>query len=168
MWTLRGGHAEARVALVGDEQHAAGVRADEVRAGDAGLGLHVFFPQEHAGAAGDGFRIVVVIGGDALALEGAGDFAAVLVDDRLDDVGRDVVVELDDELAEVGFEALDAVFDQEWIEVDFLGGHRLRLGEPGDAVARRMERIVCLASSPVAAKWTFTPRETSACSALAR
>ena len=94
-----------------------------------------FAAEENAGAAGDGFRIVVVIGGDALAQEGAGDFAAVLVDDRLDDVGRDVVVELDDELAEVGLEALDAVFDEERIEVDFLGGHRLGLGQAGDAVA---------------------------------
>jgi hypothetical protein len=46
-----------------------------------------------------------------------------------------VVVELDDELAEVGLQALDAVIYQERIEVDFLGGHRLRLGEPRDAVA---------------------------------
>ena len=135
MWTGDGSHAEARVALVGDEHEAAGVGADEVRAGDAGLRLHVFLPEIDAGAAGDGFRIVVVIGGDAFALEGPGDFAAVLVDDRLDDVRGLVAVELDDELAEVGLQALDAVFDQERIEVDFLGRHRLGLGELRDAVA---------------------------------
>ena len=130
-----GSHAEAGVALVGDEHDAAGIGADEIAAGDAGLRLHVFLPQIDAGAAGDRFRIVVVIGGDALAQEGLGDFPAVLVDDRLDDVRRLVVVELDDELAEVGLQALDAVFDQKRVEVDFLGRHRLGFGELGDAVA---------------------------------
>ena len=128
-------HAEARVAFVGHEREAAGVGADEIRAGDAGLGEHVLFAKVDACAAGDRFRIVIVIGGDAFALESAGDFAAVFVNDRFDDVGWFVVVELDNELSEVGLEAFDAVLDEKRVEVDFLGGHRLRLCEAGDAVA---------------------------------
>jgi hypothetical protein len=60
--------------------------------------------------------------------------AAVEVDDRFDDVRGFVAVELDDEFAEVGLKALDAVFYQERIEVDFLSRHRLGLGELGDFV----------------------------------
>ena len=49
-------------------------------------------------------------------------------------MGGGVVVELDDELAEVAFEAFDALLDEEAVEVDFLGGHRLGLGQAGGAV----------------------------------
>ena len=130
-----GSHPEARVALVGGEDETAAVRADEVGAGDAGLGLHVFFPQVDAGAAGNLAGVVVVFAADAFAEEGLRDIPAVEVDDGLDDVRGLVAVELDDEFAEVGLEALDAVFDEEGVKVDFLGCHRFGLGEPGDAVA---------------------------------
>ena len=131
-----GSHAEAGVAFVGHEDDAPAFGGEEVGAGDAGLGAEVFFPEEGAGLAGEGFGVVagLAVGGDAFFPEGGGDLAAVLVDDGLDDVGGGVAVELDDEFAEVAFEAFDAVFFEEGIEVDFLGGHGLGLGEAGDPV----------------------------------
>ncbi len=75
------------------------------------------------GAAGDHLGIVIVFATDALAEKGFRDIAAVQVDDRFDDVGRLVAVELDDELAEVGLQALDTILYQERVEVDFLGRH---------------------------------------------
>ena len=127
-----GGQPDARVAFVGDDHDAAAVRAQEIRAGDAGLGLHVLFAQKPAGAAGDGLRVVVVIRRHPFPQKSVGNPAAVLVNDRLDDVRGNVVIELNDEFAEVAFQALDAVFAEEGIEVDFLGGHRLGFGEAGD------------------------------------
>ena len=129
-----GGHAEAGIPLVGGKDETAGVGADEICAGDASLSLHVFFPQKDAGLAGDGFRIVVVFAADAFAEKGFRDVAAVQVYDRLDDVGGFVAVELDDEFAEVGLQAFDAVFDEEGVEVDFLGRHRVGFRELCDAV----------------------------------
>jgi hypothetical protein len=52
----------------------------------------------------DDLRLVVV-GAEAVLLEARRDLAAVLVDDRPHDVARVVVVDLDDEFAEVGLEA---------------------------------------------------------------
>jgi iron(III) transport system ATP-binding protein len=79
-------HAEAGVALVGHQHEASGFGGDKVRAGDDGLGFHVFLAQVVAGAVGDGLRVVVVIVGDAFAEKRFRDIAAVLVDDGLDDV----------------------------------------------------------------------------------
>ena len=127
-----GGEAEAGVALVGDEDEAAGFDGDEVAAGEADIGLEVFFAEEGAGAAGDGLRIVVV-GSEALAFEGLGDLASVFVDDRADDVAWVVVVDLDDEFAEVCLQSFDTVFPQVGLEVDFLGDHGLGFDHFGGA-----------------------------------
>ena len=129
-----GCHPEAGVAFVRDERDAASVCTNEITSSDASLRLHVFLPQMDAGAASDGFWIVVIIDGDAFAEKCLGNLPAIFVDDWFDDVRGLVVVELDDELAEVRLQALNAVFDQERIEVDFLSRHRFGLGQLGDAV----------------------------------
>ena len=91
------------------------------------------------------------------------------MDDRLDDVGRLVVVELDDELAEVGLEALDAVLREKRIEMDFLRRHRLRFRQLRDVVAAQDgEDGLASRHRRIAAKCTCTPRAISAASAFAR
>ena len=58
--------------------------------------------------------------------EGLRDVVPVLVDDRRDDVRRMVLVDLDDELAEVRLEDVDAGAGERGVEVDLLAHHRLR------------------------------------------
>ena len=92
-----------------------------------------------------------------MLFEGRGDLAPVLVDDRLDDVRRLVVVDLDDELAEVGLHAFDAMLleetpspvSSETIVLDFtifVAPWR-----------RMMVSTAALAAWAVAAQWTVTP-----------
>ncbi len=85
-----------------------------------------FFAQEIARAAGDRRGVVVVVA-EALALEAPRDVAPVLVEDRLYDVARVIVVDLDDVFAEVGLDGGDAVGLEVVVEVDLLGDHALRL-----------------------------------------
>ncbi len=69
-----------------------------------------------------------------------GDLAPVPVHDRLDDVARLVVVELHDELAEIGLDRLDAVAFEERAQLHLLGGHRLGLHHaPGVAALQDRE-----------------------------
>ena len=91
-------HTEAGVAFVRDEHQSTGFRRDEIRAGDDGLCLHVFFAQMIARAMGNGLRVVVVVVGDTFAQKCFGDVAAVFVDDGFDDVRGLIVIELDDQL----------------------------------------------------------------------
>ncbi len=63
------------------------------------------------------------------------DLVAVLVDGGDDDVRRCLVIQLDDVLAQIGFQRLDAAFFQEMIEVHFLRHHRLALDDAGGVVA---------------------------------
>ena len=93
---------------------------------DADVGREVLAAQVLARAAGDDLGLVVV-GAEAVSLEGARHLAPVAVDDRLDDVGRLVVVELHDELAEIGLDRLDAVPLEKGAQLDLLGGHALGL-----------------------------------------
>ena len=129
---LRRGHAEAGVSLVCHEDNASALCGNEVATRDDCLCLHVFLPQEDAGAAGDDFWVVIEIVSDAFPFESAGDFTAVLVNDRADNVGGDIVIELNDELPEIGLEALDTVFRQVGVQMDLLRSHRLRFRHPGD------------------------------------
>ena len=127
-----GGDAEAGVALVGDQDDAAALGGDKVGAGEADVGREVLVAEVVAGAAGDR-RGIVVVGAKALPLEAGGDLAAVLVDDRPDDVAGVVVVDLDDELAEVGLERLHPVAAEVVGELDLLADHRLGLHHLGGA-----------------------------------
>jgi hypothetical protein len=54
----------------------------------------------------------------------------VLVHDRRGDMAGAVVVELDDELAEVGLDDVDARLSQRRVQIELLAGHRLALDGP--------------------------------------
>ncbi len=69
----------------------------------------------------------VVVGAQTVPLEGARHLAAIAVHDRFDDVAGPVLVELHDELAQVGLDGLDAVALEEGAQLDLLGGHALGL-----------------------------------------
>src|SRR5271165_1211753 len=144
----RGRQAEPRVALVRHDHDPAALGHDEVRAGQAGVRLEVLVAHELAGPLRD-HAGVLVVGAEPAPLEELRDLPAVLVDDRLDDVRRAVVVQLDYELAEVRLQGLDAVLLQVVAEADLLADHRLRLDEPlrpprleygVDGLARRIGR----------------------------
>ena len=126
------GQAEAGVAFVGHEHEATGVGRDEIRAGDPRPRPEVFAAHEFPRAAGDGFRIIVIVP-QPLAFETAGDVATGFVDDRTDDVARVVAVDLHDVFAEVAFDGLDPLVGQVVVEVDFLGDHAFRFDHLGDA-----------------------------------
>jgi hypothetical protein len=51
------------------------------------------------------------------------------VDGRNEDVAGFVVVELDDEFCQVGFQGGDTAFFQVFVHADFLGGHGLDLDD---------------------------------------
>ncbi len=91
---LVGRHAEAGIAFVGNQHEASGLCGDEVGTSEADVSVEIFLAQVRAGAAGDRFRVVVILTADAFALETLGDAAAVFVHDGRDDVGRVVVVDL--------------------------------------------------------------------------
>ena len=124
--------AKTRIALVGHEHEASGVGGDEVGPGDPRPCFEVFAAHEFAGAARDGFRIVIVVP-QPLALETAGDVAAGFVDDGTNDMTRMVAVDLHDVFAQVALDGLDTVVSQVVVQMDFLGDHALRLHHFGDA-----------------------------------
>ena len=66
-----------------------------------------------------------------------GDLLAGLVQRRRDDVIRLFAGELDDVLAQIGFDRFDAVVFQMLVEMDFFGGHRLRFHDQLDAAIVR-------------------------------
>ena len=68
---------------------------------------------------------IVIVVAEAFPFETAGDVAAVLMNDRLDDVAGMVAVDLDDVFAEIGFNGLNALCDKVVIEVDLLRDHAL-------------------------------------------
>ena len=77
----------------------------------------------------------VVVGRAELLAEDPRDVLLRLVEDWGDDVRRAVVVELHDELAEVGLDHLDAGGLECVVELDLLADHRLRLDrEPAGRV----------------------------------
>ena len=94
-----------------------------------------------AGVLGEGGRVGREdgrrrVGGGAEAGEGAGRGLAVLMDHRRHEVARGVVVELEDELAEVGLEGVVACRQQRVEELDLLGDHRLGLDDAARHVGR--------------------------------
>ena len=120
----RGGKTEARVAFVGDQHQTAGIRNNKIRTGDAGISSQILASHEVARAAGDRLGIVIVVA-EAFPFETAGDVAAVLVNDRLDDVAGVVAVDLDDVFAEIGFNGFDALRGKVVVEMDLLRDHAL-------------------------------------------
>ncbi len=120
-----GRYAEAGVAFVRHEHDTAALSGDEVATGQADVSIDVFLAEVFAGAAGDGCRVVVIVLADALTLECLGDTAAVFVHDGRDDVGRVIVIKLQDEFAKVGFDDFLAVLLEVFEHVDLFGHHAL-------------------------------------------
>ena len=135
------GQAHPAVALGLDDHERAGVGDREVGAGDGDLGAQELLPQVQPRRVGQLGRLVgqVSRGGPAdvghPAQEDLPDLRAVAVDRRDQDVARQVVAELHDELGEVGLPGGDALCLQGLVEADLLGGHRLDLDDLVDAVA---------------------------------
>ncbi len=120
------GGAHAAVAFVFHQQQGAGFGYREVHAGDADIGLEEFLPQRTAADLDELVDILGVFHAE-LVMEQRGDLAGILVNGRHDDVGRLFVVELDDVLAHVRFQALDPVAFEEMVHLHFFADHRFAL-----------------------------------------
>ncbi len=125
----RQGGAEAAVALVGDHHHGAALSDEGVGAGDAHAGGEENLAQFVAGNAdllGD------VLAGD-VPLQRLGEDVAYLlagkVDGWDDQVAGSLPLELENPLAEVGLDGLDAGGGQGVVKVDLLADHRLGFGD---------------------------------------
>ena len=61
-------------------------------------------------------------------------------------------------LAQVGIDNFNALFDQERVEVDFLGEHALAFDDPRYGRDRAASfRMIALCSAASAAQWTVAP-----------
>ena len=142
----RQGLGQVAVALVGDDHRTAGFRDQEVGAGDPDIGGQELLPQLGARFGQDVAAFVehavdrqVGMGFAELVLP----VLAVQVERRGDDVAGQLVAQLDDVFAEVGFHRRDAVALQMLVDADFLGDHALPLGHragPGLLADRQHRR----------------------------
>ena len=110
----------ANVAFAFDEHEGAGVGGDQVRAGDADVGVEKFFAKFFAGEAGEGFAGIERKIGFEFALEERGDAFAAVVQRGADEVRRLLVGDLEDEFGEIGFDDFDAVGFEDVVELEFL------------------------------------------------
>ena len=118
----RGGDGLPGVALVFDDADLACFGDEEISTGDAEIGGAKFVAQEGPRLGREGGRIIVV-GSFEIFAEQAGDRGAVLVNDRGDQVAGLVVADLDDELAEIGLDEIEAGGFEKMSQFDFLAGH---------------------------------------------
>ena len=102
----RGAHAP--VALRLEHADRAGLRDREVGAGDPDAGRQELRPQMQPGRLRERRRLIGQVGQVELAREQLADLGAVLVDGGHEDVGLDVVAELDDQLRQVGLDRAHA------------------------------------------------------------
>ena len=121
--------AHAAVAFVLHQTEGPGLGHREVHAGEARVGLQELLPQHLPGHGRELVHILGVLRILDLLAELPGDLVFVLMDGRHDDVARRLPVELDDVLAQVGLDGLDAVGLQEGVEVHLLGDHALALDQ---------------------------------------
>ena len=127
----RQGLREIAVALVSDDDAAAGFGDEEVGAGDADVRGEEFFAEfaaclseEVAAFAEDAVRWQVGVGFAETFLP----ILAVEVEGGGDDVAGGLAAQLQDVFAEVGLDRGDAVGFQEGVEGDFLGDHGFSFG----------------------------------------
>ena len=123
---------EIAVALVGDDDRRAGFRDQEIRAGDADIGRKKLFAQHGAGLGEQAFgrgEIAILVEIDMDAAEVLLHLFLVEMHRRRDDVRRRLAAQLDDVFAEVGFDRPHARGLDGGVEADFLGHHRLALGD---------------------------------------
>ena len=165
----RAGRRQPAVALVGDEHDGAGLGDGEVGAGDAHVGRGETSRAAARRPSGASATRVVRQRLADVFRQDAGDALARVMDRRGDQVRRPFAGQLDDELAEVGLRHLQAGRLQGRVEVDFLGGHRLRFDDAHVQPAlRAMSTTMRARPRPSsAAQWTWPPRcctDASSCS----
>jgi hypothetical protein len=124
--------AHAAVAFVFHQTERPGLGHREIHPGQAYVGIEEFLAEHLAGHGGEFVHVLGVLCVLDLLAELARDLVLVLVDGRHDDVARRFAVELDDVLAQIGFQGLDAALFQEGIEMHLLRDHALALDQgPG-------------------------------------
>ena len=123
---------QVAVALVRDDDRGAGLGDQEVGARDADIGGDELLPEHLArlvdqrGRLGDvALRRQMLVDAAEIRL----DLVARQVHGRADDVARRLVADLDEVLAQVRLDDLEAGFLQMGVERDLLGDHRLALGD---------------------------------------
>ena len=133
----RQGRGQRCVALVGYDDHRAGLRDEEVAAGDPHVGSQIMLAQHAPGLEAQLVDFGLTRRGVCLG-EQVGDFLLALVQRRADDMrGRFVVVDLQDVFAQIGLDDLEAGRLDRAVERRFLAHHRFRLDDLGDAVSPR-------------------------------
>ena len=122
---------QVAVALVGDDDRAAGLGHQEVGAGDADVGVDILLAQDFARLFHEIRRLGQRAFGRQMAVvraERRFDLAAGQVNRRGDNVARRFAAQLDDVFAQVRLHRHHALGLQEGVEADFLGDHRLAFG----------------------------------------
>jgi hypothetical protein len=127
MSSTNGWRSPTGVALVGDERHRAALGDEEVRTGDADVGVADALAEPVPREVREFFgRLQGFVGVEAL-VEQFGDAVRREVHRRADDVAGGVVGDLEHPLAEVGLVDVETGRFEVVVQVDLLGGHRLRL-----------------------------------------
>ena len=136
---LRQSRAKASVAFVAHDERRAGFGDKKIRAANAHFGAQKVLPQATARDGGEGRDFAAgKIGGrrpPQFAGEQFLDFERRFVHGRGDDVRRRLVGELDDELAQIGFDRFAAGRGERGVEPDFFGNHRFRFDRQAGFVA---------------------------------
>ena len=132
---LRQGLGQIAIALVGDDDAGAGLGDQEVRAGDADIGIDIFLPQFGARLIQQGARLLqraIRVEMVVRLMKGFRHLVFSHVDRRRDNMARRLVAQLDDVFAQVGLDRLNIVRFEIGVEADLLGDHRFALGRrPG-------------------------------------
>ena len=124
--SLRNRCTEATIAFVGADHHRTTLCDQEIAPGDAQIRFLVLPSQMIPGDSRQLFRFLGIPGAEHL-LEGTSDGRSVLVNHRHHDVTRSIVIDLEDELAQIGLHRLDTCGFQLWHQLGLLGDHALGL-----------------------------------------
>jgi hypothetical protein len=135
---------QVAIALIGDDDRCAGLGDQQVGAGDADIGLEIFlaqhlarFAEQRAGSERSrSLARCVCTRGSVL------DLLTCDMHRRRDDVARMFAAQLDDVFAEIGLDRLDAVGREVVVERDLLGDHRLALVHRLGAGLRQMSSTI--------------------------
>jgi hypothetical protein len=138
----RQGSHQPRIALIGDDDDAAGLGYSNVCAGDAHIGVEKHRAQLAAGELHQRGDVGLLTRLDILA-ENLGNILLGHVNGGHDHVGGPLVGKLNDPLAQVGLLHRNAGLFQMLVEMNLLRGHGLRLDDALDAaLPREAENIV--------------------------
>ena len=123
---------EIAVALVGDDDRRAGLRDEEIRAGDADVGGEKFLAQYLARLGQQLHRLGEVAIRRQMRMHAAEiglDLLLGQVDGGANDMRRNLAAQLDDIFAEIGLDGPDAGGLQRVVEGDLFRDHRLAFGD---------------------------------------